>query len=478
MISTAVRVTILLTHCAACAAAQAVERECHVDGIEIPVACVTIDVPRDYDRPEEGTLALAAVIVPASTGRPAPDPLLVLAGGPGQSATSLAGPLAPLLTNARRQRDVILFDVRGTGLSEPLPCAIPKARVSAAHDAPPSSFLEMRAVAARCLSELGDRVLHHTALEIVKDIERFRAARGYERLNLWGGSFGTRIAQHYVRAHGERVRAVVLDAVAPVGMSILATGARTPDAALERMLEACRVDAACAAAFPALSAELARLLAEASGSAIRRPAIDPVTGAAGVTAFDYFTLTNTIRVALYSRVTTELLPFAISSAAAGRLAPLLGIAGAMSSDASLSLGAQLSMLCAEDWALAREGGSAARTGGFMRDGYYEIFDEGCELWPSETLPASMQQPFTSDVPVLAISGEWDPVTPPELAEQALRQFKTSTHVVVPRGFHTNSHDPCVARIVASFLDDPIAGGRDHACVDATAALGFMTGPSS
>jgi pimeloyl-ACP methyl ester carboxylesterase len=123
-------------------------------------------------------------------------------------------------------------------------------------------------------------------------------------------------------------------------------------------------------------------------------------------------------------------------------------------------------------------GPAARTGGFMRDGYYEIFDEACELWPHEALPEPMHQPFTSDVPALAISGEWDPVTPPALAEQALRQFSGSAHVVVPRGFHTNSHDPCVARIITSFLDDPVSGGREHACADATPPLRFLTGPSN
>jgi pimeloyl-ACP methyl ester carboxylesterase len=350
-------------------------------------------------------------------------------------------------------------------------------RVAAENEAPMSSFLEIRAWTERCLRELGDRVLHHTSREVVEDIERFRAARGYAQLNLWGGSFGTRIAQHYVRAYGERVRAVVLDSVTPAGTSVLATGAHSPDAALARMLEACRADAACAAAFPSLSTDLERLLAEADAGTIRRPGFDPVTGEAGVTRFDYLMLTNSIRVALYARPTTELLPFAIASAAAGRLASLLGI-GAAASDDSLSFGAQLSMLCAEDWALARDLGSAARTGGFMRDGYYEFFDEACELWPSEQLPASMLQSFASDVPALAISGEWDPVTPPELAEQALRQFKMSVHVVVPRGFHGNSDDPCVVRIIASFLDDPAAGGRDHGCVEATPPLNFMTGPSS
>jgi pimeloyl-ACP methyl ester carboxylesterase len=163
MLSRVAQAIILLVGSVASGAAHAAERACHVDGIEIPLTCVTLDVPRDYDRPEAGTLALTAVIVPASTGRPAPDPLLLLAGGPGQSATSLAGALEPLLVNVRRQRDVILFDVRGTGLSEPLPSEMPNTWIAAENDVPSSSFAEMRNVAEQCRRELGDRVRNHTS---------------------------------------------------------------------------------------------------------------------------------------------------------------------------------------------------------------------------------------------------------------------------------------------------------------------------
>ena len=455
------------------------EQPCHVDGVETPATCVTLDVPRDYDRPDGATLALTAVVIHASTARPAPDPLIVLAGGPGQSATSLGGWLAPVLERVRRERDVVLLDARGTGLSEPLDCKISFSSVIAGGAArPPASLAAMRTAAQDCAHALGDRVLHHSSREVIEDIERLRAALGAERIDLWGGSYGTRIAQHYVRAYGERVRAVVLDAVSPVATSVLVTGAHTPDAALGKLFAECAADSACAATFPDLPAQLARLLAAAREAPLEGPAADPVTGERGTALLDYVTLANTIRVALYGRVSTELLPFAIDAAVRGNLAPLLGIGGAVATDASVAFGAQFSMLCAEEWPVATAAGAAARTGELMRDGYYEMFNQACEVWPSEPLPTSMLAPFSSRVPALAVSGDSDPVTPPALAEQALAQFATAVHVIVPHGFHTNSGNACVARIIASFLADPLAGGRDHGCVAATPPLAFNTGPSS
>lgn len=480
---------VLLALAAAAGVASAAERaehSCHVDGLETPVLCVTLEVPRDYDRADAGSLALTAVIIPATTGRPAPDPLLLLAGGPGQAATSLPALLPALVTHVRRERDLVLLDVRGTGLSEPLECELSGSPIrEGASEAHAAGVLEeFRAAAAHCAEALGERAHHHTSREVVEDIERFRAARGYDRINLWGGSYGTRVAQHYVRAYPQRVRAVVLDAVAPTDVSVLVTGAHTPDAALAKLLDACGGDAACDAAFPDLGAKLERLLAAVSDAPIEVAAVDPVSGRIGTARLDYLTIANAVRVALYGRATTEMLPFAIDAAAAGHFTPLLGILGAVAGGDAVALGAQFSMLCAEDWPVARAAGAAARTGGFMRDGYFAFFDAACEVWPREVLPAEMLAPLDSRVPVLAISGAWDPVTPPELAERALAQFAAGAHVVVPNGFHTNSQTPCVARIVAAFLAEPgVGGGRGaeaaptHACVDAVPPPRFATGPS-
>ena len=263
----------------------------------------------------------------------------------------------------------------------------------------------------------------------------------------------------------------------PAGTSLLVTAAPSADAALAKVFAACGTDTGCSTTFPQLPATFERLLAAASTAPITVAAVDPVTGLRSNATFDYVLLSETVRFAVYSRAMTEILPFAIDAAAGGNWAPLLGI-GAIRAGASGSLGMQLSVLCAEDWPIARDVGPAARSDGFMRDGFYEIFERACTTWPRATLPAEMLEPFASSVPALAISGEFDPVTPPELAEQALRQFSTAVHVVVPNGFHGNSENPCVARIIASFLSDPATGGRDHECASATPPLRFFTGPSS
>jgi pimeloyl-ACP methyl ester carboxylesterase len=422
------------------------------------VRCVTIDVPRDYDAPQGATVKVTAVIVPATTARPAPDPLIMLAGGPGQAATDMGGLLAPM-ANVRRSREIILFDVRGTGLSGPLDCAGFDRQLEQTTTV--DAMTQLRGLVTACRAALGDRVRFHTSREIVEDLELFRRAMRYERINLWGGSFGTRIAQHYVRAYGAHVRAVVLDAIAPAGESILVTGARSPDDSLKKMFAACTAQPSCKKAFPDLAGDFAALLkkAEQAGSV---PAINPRSGAPVQITFDYPVLSNAVRLGFYSGMSASLLPYAIHEGAKGNFAPFLGILGGAPS--GIHMGAQYSGLCAEDWWQAAQTDSAARSGGFMRDGYFQFFTPACTIWPQEHLPARMLAPFQSDVPALGISGAWDSVTPPALGSRALAQFRGSVHVVVPNGFHTNSPNPCMVRIIASFLDDPVKGGRDHSCV--------------
>jgi pimeloyl-ACP methyl ester carboxylesterase len=440
-----------------------VEKTCHVRRFETPVRCVTIDVPRNYDAPNGATMKVTAVIVPATTARPAPDPLIMLAGGPGQAATDMGGLLAPLV-NVRRKRDIILFDVRGTGLSGPLDCAGYDRQLEQSSTA--DAMTQLRGLVAACRAALGDRVRFHTSREITEDLERFRRAMKYERINLWGGSFGTRIAQHYVRAYGAHARAVVLDAIAPAGESILATGARSPDDSLKKMFAACAAQASCAKAFPNLAADFDALLARADKAA-SVTAISPRTGAPLQVTFNYPVLSNAVRLAFYSGSSASLLPYAIHEGAKGNFGPFLGILGGAPS--GVHMGAQYSGICAEDWWQASQGPAATRSGGFMRDGFFQFFTPACAIWPDAHLPAPMLATFKSDVPALGISGAWDPVTPPALGARALAQFRNAVHVVVPNGFHTNTGNPCIVRIIASFLDDPVQGGRDHKCVAASFA---------
>jgi pimeloyl-ACP methyl ester carboxylesterase len=455
------------------AEAAVAERSCHIKGFETPVRCVTVDVPRDYDQPVAGALKITVVIIPASTGRPAPDPVVVLAGGPGQAASMLAGPLAPLISEARKSRDVVLFDLRGIGLSEPLNCPGMEQFGMLSDPAASDMLAYMDAYARRCLALHGERARNHTSREAVEDLERFREAMGYPALNLWGGSFGTRIAQHYVRAYGQHTRSVVLDAAAPVGLSVLASGGKSPDRTIETILAACEKTASCAGRFPTLRADLAAILARADAGPVTGIAPDPLTGQSGRYSLHRLAIGNAIRVALYSRITTELIPFAITQAAKDNWTPLLGITSAAMDD-TMSMGAQFSMLCAEDWRQADGLDSAARTGQLMKDAYYRFFSPACAVWPIDPLPPDMLAPIRSDAPALVISGAYDPVTPPELGEQAVAQFSKGHHLVIPNGFHTNSASRCVARIVGRFIET-LTPPPEEECIARMPAPHFFLG---
>jgi pimeloyl-ACP methyl ester carboxylesterase len=467
---------VALAFCLSAASADAVvvKWSCHVEAFETPVTCVTIEAPRDYDRPESGMVQVTAVVVPASTGRPSPDPVVLLSGGPGQSASSLAGLLPALVSEARKSRDVVLFDLRGTGLSEPLNCpGMEQVGVLNGSDSTGDALTQMEQFAKRCLAQYGDQARNHTSREAVEDLELFRKAMGYPALNLWGGSFGTRVAQHYVRAYGQYTRSVVLDAAAPVGLSVLASGSKTPDLAIEAVISLCEKDAACAKRFPSFRADLAAILARADAGPVTGVAADPVTGRPGQYRLDRLGIGNAVRVALYGKTTTELLPFVVTEAAKDNWAPILGMMSE-ALDETLSMGTQFSMLCAEDWKQADGLAPAERTGRLMKDAYYRFFSPACAIWPIDQLPAEMFKSFKSDVPALVISGGYDPVTPPELGEQAAAQFSKGSHLVVPNGFHTNSTSRCVARIVGRFIETTVAPAKDE-CVTRMPSPHFFMG---
>jgi pimeloyl-ACP methyl ester carboxylesterase len=456
------------------AEAAVTERSCHVEEFETPVRCVTLDVPRDYDQPNAGSLKVTAVIIPASTGRPSPDPVVLLAGGPGQPASSLAGLLPALIGEARKTRDVVLFDLRGMGLSESLNCPGMDQLSLVEPDTPVADTMaQMEKFARECLARYGDKALNHTSREAVEDLERFRQAMDYPALNLWGGSFGTRIAQHYVRAYGQHTRAVVLDAAAPVGLSVLASGAMSPDRSLEAVVSACEKDTACAKRYPSFRADIAGVLARLDAGPVTGVAADPVTGKRGGFALDRLVVGNAIRVSLYSKSTAELLPFAIAEAAKDNWGPILSMAGAVF-DEQLSMGAQFSALCAEDWRQADALAPAERTGKLMRDGYYRFFSPACAVWPIDPLPPEMLKPFKSNVPALVLSGAYDPVTPPELGEQAVAQFAKGHHLVVPNGFHGNSTPRCLARMIGEFIET-LSPPPDEDCIVRLPSLHFFMG---
>jgi pimeloyl-ACP methyl ester carboxylesterase len=467
---TGMGLTLLLT--AAAPASPVKEKACYIDDFETPIRCVTISVPMDYDAPADGSIEVTAAVVPATTARPAPDPLFVFAGGPGQAATALGPWVNTAFAPARRERDIILFDIRGVGMSSPIDCPL---TMSGTQDA----VTTFRSDAAACAAKAGKRARFLSSRELVEDIERMRLALGLKQINLWGGSFGTRISQHYARAYGSNVRAVVMDAASPVGNSIFLTAPRYGEEALQRLVADCRADPGCAKAFPNLKQDLDTVLNQLGSAPLTMSAIDPRTGTPDTVRLDADVVAGAVRSAMYGGLGWSLVPFAISQAARGNHAPLLAL-GSGAADVvadGISIGSMLGVLCGEDVELARRAEPAARSFGFMRDSYYRSFAAGCEAWPHRALPEAMLKPFTSKIPVLAISGVRDPVTPPDAADEALKMFGRHVHIRIDAGFHTNSNSRCISERIAEFLKNPQQQLTGLDCVNRFPRPRFMLSPT-
>lgn len=454
------------------AAAPLQRTSCYLDGFEAPVQCVSMTVPLDYDAPNGETLKIIAAIVPATTAKHAPDPLFVFAGGPGQAATGMAPWLDSAFKPTRRERDIVLFDIRGTGMS-----GAPDCPFSLTSDGEPTAA--MKRDAAACAAKVGPKGMFYSSREVVEDIERLRVALGYAKINLWGGSFGTRVAQHYTRFYGAHVRAAVLDAATPVGDSIFVSAPRYGQAALDLMFDDCAKDRACAAAFPNVRADFDLILKRAEVAPIVVDAIDPRDGNMRRSVIDRDGVVGYVRGPLYAGFTRSVAPYAIAQGAKGNFGPLMAMGSATGewSAETMSLASMLGIICGEDQERARGADPGAMSFGFMRDSYVRAFSTACSVWPYRPLSPEMTRAFSSAVPAMAISGVADPVTPPASGEATLKMFGARVHVVIPSGFHTNSSNRCVADLIASFLHDPATGGRDHACVTRIAKPRFITSPT-
>jgi pimeloyl-ACP methyl ester carboxylesterase len=429
--------------------------ECRLPKLATAAQCGTVEVPEDRARPAGRTLAIAVVVLPAATLSPQPDPLIMLPGGPGQSSDALA-PLAGALGGVRRNRDIVLIDPRGTGKSAPLRCPAL---------APRDPFDELAeeqtiAIAAqRCVAELragGDAdPAQYTTSAAVADIDAVRSALGYERINLWGGSYGTRVAQEYLRRYPQHVRSVVLDGAAPPAMRISFDPWLSGDAALDQIIAACAASPDCRQAYPDLDATLARIRADPRNGAARafKPSFDTVIGA--------------LQGLVYAPETASLIPALLARAAAGDYAPLTAAAMLLNDDVAktVNLALHFAVTCAEDAPRI----DAAETNRMLaRLRAPELVRRNlaaCDGWPRPPVPADFYAPVVSDKPVLILSGGLDPVTPPAAGEEVGRTLSHSRHIVAAGYGHIVSPNACAPRLIEKFVAEAGFTTLPQSCID-------------
>lgn len=464
---------------------------CNIEGTSEKVRCGTYEVYENRKSKTGRKISLKIVVFPATGKERAPDPFVYIPGGPGSSATEDAPYVVRQFAGIREHRDLVFLDQRGTGGSHPLNCHFYNAADLQSYL---GYFFPLEDV-RKCREQLeqkADLTLYTTPLAM-DDLDEVRAALGYERLNLFGGSYGTRASLVYLKRHPKHVRTVTLQGVAPTNQYMPQDFAPSMERALQGILGECVADEKCNRAFPNLRAEtkavLERLIQGPVEVEVRK---NPDRG--GNTAGAASTPDERVKVKLSRDLVAEAVrylfyqpggasraPLVIHQAAEGNFRPITEIALGFRRNlvGSGSNGLYLSITCAEDlpWIKAGEGERlAANT--FLGDYRLRQQREACALWPRATISEDYSQPVRSSAPVLILTGEWDPVTPPSNGDAVARHLPNSLHVIVPDGAHgfggLEGID-CIERLMSEFVEKGTVQGLDTACVKNIHRKGFSLG---
>ena len=444
---------------------------CHIKDLEEEVRCGTLQVFENRQARTGRTIDLHVAVLPAQRPESAPDPLYILAGGPGQGAREYAPFVQSAFKEVRRARDIVLVDVRGTGASNPLDCEF-------------GDSLEMISTEAvdptPCLEKLKGDPRFYTSEPIVDDLDDVRAALGHERINLWGGSYGTRAALVYARRHAEHVRSIVLDGAAPFEIELPLYNAANAQRALDRLLTDCAAEPECRAAFPRLREELGEVLARLDQGPAQVRLRHPQTNRPMDLTLSRTTFTSGIRGMLYVPVYASLIPFTVHEAAQGDFSPFaaLSVQTAAWSTETMSLGMTLSVLCAEDVPrITDDEVERAVHGTFVGRSEIDLWRQMCARWPRGPLPAEVDRVRPLQIPALILSGDLDPVTPPRWGEAMKAHFPGALHVIVPGTGHNTSTTGCVPDLIAAFIENGNPAGLDAQCVQKVRRPPFVIDPS-
>lgn len=440
--------------------------------------CGTFTVPENREKRQGRTIDLKVVVLSATGPDKAPDPIFMIAGGPGQGAATIAPQLAGILVPHRERRDIILVDQRGTGASNLLQCdPLPGEEPARALTRRMFDPDVLRACRER-LSQQAD-LTQYTTLPAVEDLDAVRAALGYDKINLMGGSYGSRVALVYLRQHPERVRKAVAWSIAPTDMANPLPFAQNSQRALEGVLADCEADTACHAAFPKVREELRQVLARLESGPVTVKTLDPEGKEVTVTV-DKGWIAEAFRYVLYGADRASELPLLIHRAAGGDFGPIVqdGLLTRSAHARGLAMGMLMSVVCSEDIPLIRpEDMKKATEGTFLGDYRVRQQVEACRDWPRARMPPGYSEDVRSDVPVLLLSGEFDPATSPREAERAIRTLSRARHIVIPEAGHGWGLEStkCVDGIVADFLDAADTSKLDTSCLSRIRRPPFATG---
>lgn len=456
-------------------------QDCRIEsaaGNSLSARCGTLHVAENPAAPNGRKIGLRVAVVPALRVEALPDPLFVLAGGPGQGAGDFYASIAAAFARIRRDRDIVLVDQRGTGNSNRLDCEFDDESEFAVDD---PAILE--AQAKKCLGELTGDPRYYTTSIAVRDLDAARQSLGYEQINLYGVSYGTRVAQHYLRRFPTRVRSVVLDGVVPVDLALGPDVALQAQRALDVLFERCNLDAGCRTRFPAVGDSWQQLRESLQREPMRLDLPDPLSAQSTTATIGVPQLSAAVRLLTYSDETASVLPLLIHRAQVDRQPQPLFAQYLMikrSTETQIAYGMHFAVACSEDsprWANENVSDEALRHT-YLGTAFMRGMSTMCSAWPRGTVDEDFNAPLTSDVPTLLLSGENDPVTPASYGARAAAGFKRGLHIVLKGQGHGQLANGCMPRIVSDFVRLASVAQLDTQCTAAIGAAPFMLSTSA
>jgi pimeloyl-ACP methyl ester carboxylesterase len=436
------------------------------------VKCGDLIVPEARDVPESQAIRLHYAVFKSDDPSPEPDPVVYLEGGPGYGALGSVPyelDLYPFLA----ERDFVVFDQRGTGYSDPL-LDCPELNGfdidTGALGGIAAGMAYARAIEGcrKALTDAGVLLEEYRSAQSAADVEDLREALGYEQWNLYGISYGTRLALTVMRDHPAGVRSAILDSVVPVEVDFLAEAAPNADRAMALVFESCQRDPVCDREHPRLR--------EVFEDAVEALDDEPVTldvetpdgeteqvEAVGADLIEFFF------IRLYDTTAIPALPRHLEEIAGGDYTELESFLSQQMLEQSFadpdtdratvdSEALYYSMVCGEEAAFTTRAAIRQRSASVSRaiaDAFGTSFIDECELWDVGASPAIEQLAVESDIPTLLLAGEFDPITPPAWAETAARGLSTAWTFVLPATGHgVLASRGCAAEITRDFLARP------------------------
>lgn len=438
------------------------------------IECGYVVAPEFHGQAGSTTIRLAVAILPSTSLFPAADPLFMAQGGPGGSTLSyfVSEMTATELGRAfLAERDIVLVEQRGTRYAQPnLACeeldTLTYDNLLVTLDPATSDELTVEALHAcyRRLTATGINPSAYNSIQNAHDMNLARQALGYEKINFYGVSYGTMLVQHYMRLYPEALRSVIIDAVVPLSRNFLVYYPYNAQRSFDLVFDTCNADMICPHMYPDLESVFYDRIAQLNDAPVTLDIYDRNTDAYFSAMFNGDDFMSMIFNMMYVTDFIPYVPRIIWEVEHGDYETVAYLQGFYTFNFTLARGMYYSVLCAEDadFTLADvvlDGVRAEVASNFR----LSRFEPVCAVWDVEPLDTTVDDPVYSDVPTLVLSGEFDPITPPENGKIVAQTLTNAYVFTLPGVGHGAIDASCGTAIATQFLHDP-SRAPDASCV--------------